>query len=73
MRIDPRQILSRSMTMLENARCPECGRAYDPVAEAETYLPRRQPLHCSWCGMRAELVREYAAWRRQDAAATRRR
>jgi hypothetical protein len=73
MRIDPRQILRRSLTMLGNARCPECGRAFDPVGEAETYLPRREPLHCSWCGERAELVREYAAWLRQDAAVQRRR
>lgn len=55
------------MAKLENARCPECGRAFDPVQDAEDYCPRMVPLNCSWCGERMLLIHEYRAWLRQDA------
>ena len=69
--INPRPIFSKAMAKLEDARCPECGRAFDPVGAAEDYAPRIQPLHCSWCAQRVMLIREYQVWRQQDAAAAR--
>jgi hypothetical protein len=67
-RINPRQILRRVVAKMEDARCPECGRAFDPVAAAEDYCPRIQPLHCRWCSDRLELISMYRAWLQQDAA-----
>ncbi|WP_130617984.1 hypothetical protein [Dyella amyloliquefaciens] len=69
--INPRPIFRQAMSMLENARCPECGRAYDADAAAEDYCPRMQPLHCSWCSTRLRMIHEFRAWQAQDAAAHR--
>jgi hypothetical protein len=60
------------MSMLEASRCPECNRAFDPVAASEEYAPRIQPLHCRWCSQRLMLIREFSAWTKQDAAARKR-
>lgn len=66
-RVNPRAVLRKAMSMLEDARCPECGRNYDPVQDAETYLPRRQPLGCSWCSQRLILRYEFQAWQQQES------
>jgi hypothetical protein len=66
-RIHPRPIFRRAMSMLEDARCPECGRAFDPVQDAETDCHRMVPLHCAWCAQRQILIQEFRAWQRQDS------
>jgi len=70
-RIQPRPIFQQAMTMLENARCPECARAFDPVQDMEDYCPRQVPLNCSWCARRQMLIHEFRVWQQQDAMAVR--
>jgi hypothetical protein len=72
-RINPRPIFRRAMSMLEDARCPECSRAFDPVQDAETDCHRMVSLHCSWCAQRQILLHEFRAWQRQDYATLRAR
>jgi hypothetical protein len=72
-RINPRPVFRQAIALLEDARCPECQRAYDPVAASEDYCPRMVPLHCSWCSDRLRTIREFQAWQRQDAASLRSR
>jgi len=67
-RINPRPLFRRALSLLEDARCPECGRAFDPVQDAETDCRRMVPLHCSWCSSRLMLIHEYRAWQHQDAS-----
>jgi len=53
--------------MLEDAKCPECGRDFDPVQDTQSYLPRRQSLGCSWCAERQILRYEFQAWQQQES------
>jgi DNA-directed RNA polymerase subunit RPC12/RpoP len=65
-RINPRPVFRKAISKLQDARCPECGRAFDPVQDAETYLPRKQPLNCTWCNERVSLLHEFRIWEMQD-------
>ena len=70
-RIQPRPIFRNAMRLLQDARCPECGRAFDPVQDAEDYCPRMALLHCNWCSQRQILLHEFRAWQQQDATLAR--
>ena len=72
-RINPRPIFRNAVTMLLDARCPECNRTFDPAQDAETDCHRMVSLHCSWCAQRQILHREFSAWQRQDVTVSRAR
>jgi len=66
MPINPRPTFRRSIEMLKQAVCPECGRKFDEGMASEEYAPRIKPLNCSWCSERWRMIREFSAWARQE-------
>lgn len=65
-KINPRPIFRKVVDMLLAARCPECNRTFDPVQDAETYLPRQAQLNCSWCMERQFQLHQFRSWQQQD-------
>lgn len=67
-RINARAVLRQAMQMLGVAKCPECGRDYDPSAlRSPTSASYSRSLNCSWCKQREMLFTAYQVWQMQDA------
>ena len=67
--INPRPLFAQTIALLAEAKCPKCSK------QAHTRnLNLAQPdWICDWCTARERMIEEYAAWKKQDAAATRNR